>query len=129
MTKCFIRGPMILLLCCCLTIANGQDGNVVFGAKVGTTFSYFTNNFKFEGGNPGLQLGGIVNYDLSSNMQLTGGIEYDQLRGVMKGNPNSVGNWTVTRDNNLTIHTFEANGLFGYKLPLTFLGNAAPYIQ
>ena len=131
MTKCFIRGPMIVLLCCCMAvIAYGQDsGALSYGAKIGSNFSYFTNDFRLEGGNPGLQIGGVVNYELSGLMQVTGGLDYAQLRGVIKGNPESVGNWTVLRDNNLTIHTVDASGMFGYKLPLSFLGEAAPYIQ
>lgn len=127
--KCFIRGPMVMLLCCCLTMVYAQDGALTYGAKVGSTFTYFTNDFKLEGGNPGLQVGGIVNYDLSGLMQVTGDLGYTQLRGVIKGNPQIVSGYNVVKDNNLTIHALEANGLFGYKLPLPFLGEAAPYIQ
>src|SRR4051812_10383073 len=127
--KCFIRGPMIMVLCCCLTLVYGQDGALSYGAKVGSTFTYFTNDFKLEGGNPGLQVGGIVNYQLSDAMQITGDLDYTQLRGVIKGNPTTVSGYQVVKDNNLTIHALEANGLFGYKLPLSLLGEAAPYLQ
>lgn len=129
--KCFIRGPMLaLLLSLLLTpLLAQEDSGVSFGARVGSSFSFFDNNYRFEGGSPGLLVGGVVNYNLSEALQLTGGLDYHQLRGSIAGTPRTIGTTTVLRDNNLTIHTFELNGLAGYKLPLSFLGNAAPYIQ
>lgn len=128
--KCFIRGPMLVfLLSSCFAAAYAQDSKIAFGGRVGINFSYITDNFRLEGGNPGLLLGGVVNYNLSDAMQLTGGIDYNQVSGSIKSNPYLFGSRTVVRENNLTLHTFEANGMFGYKLPLDFLGDASPYLQ
>lgn len=135
--KCFIRGPMVVILLFFAIASYGQGsdsgsssgGGITFGARVGSSFSFFDNDYRFQGGSPGLLVGGVVNYNLSDALQLTGGLDYYQLRGNIAGIPKTIGTSTVLRDNNLTIHTFDLNGLIGYRLPLSFLGDAAPYIQ
>lgn len=111
------------------TTKSSSSGGIAFGARVGSTFSYFSNNYRFEGGNPGLQAGGIVNYDLSDKIQIAGSVDYVQQRGSLGSSTNSAGSLFVIKDNYLTLHNVEAGGMLGYKLPLPFLGDAAPYLQ
>jgi hypothetical protein len=103
-----------------------------FGARIGSSFSYYTNDFRFESGSPALVVGGIVNYPLSDNLQLTGGLDYHQIKGSIQNTPTSVnvGSTSFVRSKNsaITIHAIEASALAGYKLPLSFLGAATPYI-
>lgn len=99
-----------------------------FGVRVGTNISFFSNDFSMRGGNPGLLLGGIVNLPLSDAIQIAGGVDYSQLRGQIDGSPESKSGAILTRENNITIHTVEASTLVGYKLPLSFLGDASPFI-
>ncbi len=119
----------VILLLCCGLFANNNAFSQQFGARVGTAFSYFTDDFKMKGGNPGLLVGGIVNYPLTDAILLTGGLDYVQLRGTIENTPvfTSTGA-TWIRESNITIHAIEASGYGAYKLPLGFLGDAAPYI-
>jgi hypothetical protein len=118
--------PVLFLLTLCCSLANAQE----FGARIGTSFSYFTNNFSLQnGGGPGLLIGGVVNYPLSDALGLTGGIDYHQIKGSVQNNPTAVGNALRIKDSNITVHAIEASALVGYKLPLTFLGDASPTVQ
>ena len=100
-----------------------------FGVRAGATFSYFSNDFTMKGGNPGLLVGGIVNYNLSDAFHITGGLDYSQLSGRINGIPKSTNiGGILTQENNITIHALEASALGGYQLPLSFLGDASPFI-
>ena len=100
-----------------------------FGVRAGATFSYFTNDFTLKGGNPGLLIGGIVNLPLSNAIHLTGGLDYTQLSGQITGNPQVTSSGAIlTRESNITIHALEASVLGAYQLPLSFLGDAAPFL-
>jgi hypothetical protein len=119
---------LVILLLCCGVLTDNSALAQQFGARVGTAFSYFTDDFKMKGGNPGLLVGGIVNYPLSDAILLTGGLDYIQMRGTLQNIPtfNSGAIWI--RESNITIHAIEASGYGAYKLPLSFLGDAAPYV-
>jgi len=122
----------LLKLCACFLILFLFEGKIFaqeFGARVGTSFSSFANDYRFEGAGPGLVLGGFVNIPLSDVMQVTGGIDYQQLKGSVQNSPAFVGSDIRLKESNITFHTVEASALLGYKLPLGFLGDAAPYLQ
>jgi hypothetical protein len=101
-----------------------------YGVRAGINFSFFSNDFVLKGGNPGLLLGGIINYPLSDAVHLTGGVDYSQLSGQINGNPQTTNSGAVlTRESNITIHALEASALGGYQLPLSFLGDASPFVM
>ncbi|MFZ1805858.1 MAG: hypothetical protein WAU36_01475 [Cyclobacteriaceae bacterium] len=101
-----------------------------FGAHVGTSFSYFTDDFNLKGGNPGLLIGGLVNYPISDAILLTGGLDYLQISGSIDNTPTFTNNGALwLKESNITIHTIEASAYGAYKLPLSFLGDAAPYVM
>jgi hypothetical protein len=100
-----------------------------FGVRAGATFSYFTNDLSMKGGNPGLLIGGIVNIPISDAIHISGGLDYSQLSGQIDGMPQVTNSGAIlTRESNITIHTLEASALGGYKLPLSFLGDASPFL-
>lgn len=101
-----------------------------FGVRAGTNISFFSDDFTMRGGNPGLLVGGIVNLPLSDAIEITGGVDYAQLSGQLNSRPMQTSNGAIlTRENNITIHALEASALGGYKLPLSFLGDASPFLM
>ncbi len=124
------KSKSLIRLCCLLALVIAQELKAQeFGAHIGGNSSFFTPNFRLEAGHLGLVVGGFVNHDLSEVLQLTGGIDYSQLSGTINSNPETIGSLLVLKNNNITVHTFEASGLIGYKLPLDFLGDTSPFIQ
>jgi hypothetical protein len=125
----YLRWPLLAIVLLMGSPLYAQE----FGARVGSSFSYYTNDFRFESGSPALVVGGIVNYPLSDNIQLTGGLDYHQIKGSIQNTPTfvSAGSTSYTRSKNsvITIHAIEASALAGYKLPLSFLGDATPFIM
>jgi hypothetical protein len=119
---CLITGTVILF-------AESTGSAQEFGAKIGASFSSISNDYRFEGIGPGLLIGGIVNYPLSDGLQVTGGLDYNQLKGSVQNSPSMVGTDLKLKESNITFHAIEASALLGYRLPLGILGEAAPYIQ
>jgi hypothetical protein len=116
-------------ICFCSLFAPGVYAQE-FGVRAGATFSFFTDDFLMKGGNPGLVVGGIVNLPLSDAIQISGGLDYAQLAGQIDGSPQQAGSGAIlTRESNITIHTLEVSALGGYKLPLSFLGDASPFLM
>jgi hypothetical protein len=103
------------------------------GARVGTSFSFFTNDIKLKGSSPALVVGGVINFPLSEKIQLTGGLDYEQIKGSLVQSPTYVtmgsASFLRLKESNITFHAAELNALIGYKLPMGFLGDAAPYLQ
>ncbi|HEU5290941.1 MAG TPA: outer membrane beta-barrel protein [Cyclobacteriaceae bacterium] len=115
-------------VCLCSLFAHSTCAQE-FGVRTGATFSFFTNDFIMKGGNPGLLVGGIVSLPLSDAIHITGGLDYSQLSGQIDGSPQvTSGGAILTRESNITIHMLEASALGAYQLPLSFLGEASPFI-
>ena len=125
----FMRTVILLLTVFCATTMHAQT----FGARIGTSFSFFTNDLKLKGSSPALVVGGVINFPLSEKIQLTGGLDYQQIKGGLVQSPTYVSMGTASflrlKESNITFHIAELNALIGYKLPLGFLGDAAPYLQ
>ena len=117
--------------CLCLLIFLTHDIYAQeFGVRAGATFSFFTNDFVMRGGNPGLVVGGIASLPLSDAIHVSAGLDYSQLCGQIDGLPEVTNaGAVVTKESNITIHMLEASALGGYKLPLSFLGDASPSIM
>ncbi len=103
---------------------NTQAQVLGYGVKLGSSFSYFSEDFELDGGNPGLVIGGFVNFTPIELLTLQGEIQYHlqraRIEGVPKENPNEIDalSYTSVENQNVSLNTVEVPLLATVDLPL-----------
>lgn len=109
-------------LVCALAFAIQGHSQVTFGAKAGTTHSFFFQDYNYHPGYLGPRGGAFVDYGLGTSLLLHGSVEYALYRGSLDAAPSLNSSSVVIRSNIFFMNMAEASGLLYYKLPLAFLG-------
>lgn len=115
----------LTLLGCLLASANQGFSQVAFGAKAGTTHSFFFQDYNYHPGFLGPRGGAFVDYGFGTSLLLHGAIEYALYRGSLDAAPSINSSSVVVRSNSFLMNLAEASGLLYYKLPLAFLGTTS----
>jgi hypothetical protein len=116
-----------MLLCVLLyTSATAQVLN--FSAHLGTSLTSFAKDDSFSSSSFGLMVGGSASYNFSGPFRAILHIDYTELKGFTEGSTIQTSEFTAVAKNQATIRLGEATIMGGYKLPLSFLGDIAPYV-
>ncbi len=121
--------PLLLsLLVVTLTslCALGQTFN--FSAHIGTSLTSFAKDDSFSSSAFGLTVGGSAGYRFSESLRALVHIDYNQLKGFSDGATLITSEFTAVTKNQALIHLGEATVMGAYRLPLSFLGDIAPFV-
>ena len=100
-----------------------------FHARVGTSANTFSNaNTLAKTASFGLVLGAGAEYMITPSFKALLTADYHQLKGQIDPTTTTTPEYTALTENKITIHMAELTGSAAYKLPLTFLGDLAPYL-
>ncbi|HEU5291315.1 MAG TPA: outer membrane beta-barrel protein, partial [Cyclobacteriaceae bacterium] len=100
-----------------------------FHARIGTSANTFSNASTLsKTASFGLLAGGGAEYTITPSLKVLATLDYHQLKGQIDPTTSTTPEYTALTENKITIHMAELTGSGAYKLPLTFLGDLAPYI-
>lgn len=99
-----------------------------FSAHVGTSLTSFAKDDSFSSSAFGLTVGGSAGYRFSESLRALVHIDYNQLKGFSDGSTLTTSEFTAVIKNQALIHLGEATLMGAYRLPLSFLGDIAPFV-
>jgi hypothetical protein len=99
-----------------------------FSAHVGTAITSFAKDNSFGSSAFGLTAGGTVEYSFNNSFHALLHVDYNELKGFTDGATLETTQYTSVTKNKTTIRLAEASLLGAYRLPLSFLGDIAPFV-
>jgi len=122
--------PSMLIGALLISVSSLQAQSLLkFHARIGTSASNFSSeNSMSKNASFGLLVGGGAEYSFTTSLKALATLDYHQLKGVVDASTIATSEYTAVTENKATIHMAELTVAGAYKLPLTFLGDLAPYI-
>ena|SRR5688572_13316713 len=100
-----------------------------FHARIGTSANTFSSASTLaKTASFGSVVGGGAEYSITTSLKVLATLDYHQLKGQLDPTTTTTPEYSALSENKITINMAELTGSGAYKLPLSFLGDLAPYV-